>query len=207
MTKMKHGTSFLHILSGVAVLLSSPVLAQTPPESGLQSAPEPTLQSVTVAPEILILNKIEAELKEKYRTEIYTSPAIQSLMFTPTQQSLLREAKNGFSVDINDAGERKESTSDLTPEEIEEFKAKNAISSVRSISLGGIVFISPSDWTIWLNRKLITPGRIPKEVLDIRVSKEFVELRWLDAQENKIYPVRLRPNQTFNLDAKIFTPG
>lgn len=197
----------LKTLTGLTFLVSFAALAQSPPDAALEAAPETPLQAVPIAPETLILNKIEAELKEKYKTEIYTSPPIQSLMFTPTQQSLLREAKNGFSVDINEAGERRESTSDLTPAEIEEFRAKNAISSVRKISLGGIVFISPNDWTIWLNKKLITPGRIPKEVLDLRVSKEFVELRWLDAQENKIYPVRLRPNQTFNLDAKIFTPG
>lgn len=198
--------SLIFPLSLTLLALPFFALAQTP-DNELLSTPKPALQSLPVAPETLILNKIEQELKEKYRTEIYTSPAISSLMFTPTQQSLLREAKNGFSVNINDAGERTESAPDLTPEEIEEFKAKNAISSVRSISLGGIVFINPREWTIWLNKKLITPGRVPKEILDLRVSKEFVELRWLDAQENKIYPVRLRPNQTFNFDAKIFTPG
>lgn len=183
-------------------------MAQTPVEvTNTASQPSPDFQSPPVAPETLILNKIEKELQEKYRTEIYVSPSIPSLMFTPTQTSLLREAKNGFSVNINEEGERVETPPDLTPEEIEEFKSKNAITSVRTVSLGGIVFINPNDWTIWLNQKLITPGRIPKEILGLRVSKDFVELRWLDVQENKIYPIRLRPNQTFNLDAKIFTPG
>ncbi len=166
---------------------------------GVNAAVDPA----SLPPEVLILKKIEEELKEKYKTEIYVPPAIPSLLFTPSQQSLLREARNGFNTRI--------------PTEVEiasqggaSGAAENIQSpamAVRTLSLGGIVFISPDEWTIWLNKRRITPAKLPTEAVDLRVYKEFIELRWFDAQTNQIFPIRLRPNQTFNIDARTFIPG
>lgn len=77
----------------------------------------------------------------------------------------------------------------------------------RDISLNGIVFVTDADWTIWLNGMRVTPSAIPREVLDLRVYKEYIEVKWLDDYTNQIYPIRLRAHQRFNLDTRIFLPG
>lgn len=77
----------------------------------------------------------------------------------------------------------------------------------RSIKMGGILYRSAQDWTIWLNNQRVEPGKLPKEIIDIKVSEDYVDLRWFDEFTNNIYPIRLRANQTFNLDARIFIPG
>ncbi len=77
----------------------------------------------------------------------------------------------------------------------------------REISLGGIAFISADDWTIWLNGQRVTPKAIPKEVLDLTVYGEYIEVKWFDEYSNQIFPLRLRPHQRFNIDSRIFLPG
>lgn len=77
----------------------------------------------------------------------------------------------------------------------------------RDISLGGIVFNSARDWTIWLNGRRITPDALPKEVIDLRVFSEYVEMKWFDEYTNQIFPIRLRAHQRFNIDNRIFLPG
>lgn len=77
----------------------------------------------------------------------------------------------------------------------------------RNIALGGIVYVSASDWTVWLNGKRLTPKALPEEILDMKVFRDYIEMQWFDAYTNKIYPLRLRPYQRFNLDSRIFLPG
>lgn len=77
----------------------------------------------------------------------------------------------------------------------------------RDITLGGIVYRSGSDWTIWLNGKRVTPKALPEEVLDLSVYKTYIELKWFDAYSNRILPIRLRTHQRFNIDQRIFLPG
>lgn len=79
--------------------------------------------------------------------------------------------------------------------------------SVREISLGGILFQSSSDWAIWLNSQKITPENLPPAIMDIKVKKDFIQLKWLDFQTNQIFPVKLRANQRFNFDTRMFLPG
>ncbi len=78
---------------------------------------------------------------------------------------------------------------------------------IREVSLGGIVYNSKKDWTIWLNEQRVTPDAIPKEVLSLKVSKDFIELKWFDEKTNNVFPIRLRAHQRFNLDARIFLTG
>lgn len=77
----------------------------------------------------------------------------------------------------------------------------------REIRLGGIVYVKSGDWTIWLNDKRVTPKAIPAEVMDLKVSKEYIEMKWFDEYTNQIFPIRLRPHQRFNIDTRIFLPG
>lgn len=78
---------------------------------------------------------------------------------------------------------------------------------VRNITLGGIVYKGDDDWVIWLNGERITPNAVPKQILDLRVFKNYIEVKWLDDFTNNIFPLRLRAHQRFNLDARIFLPG
>lgn len=77
----------------------------------------------------------------------------------------------------------------------------------REIRLAGIVYRSKADWTIWLNEERVTPDAIPEEVMDLRVYKNYIEFKWFDEYTNKIFPIRLRPHQRFNIDTLIFLPG
>ena len=171
-----------------------------PQDSGAGEAESAGADTVTSAnalpPEVLILNKIEEDLREKYKNEIYIPPSIPSLLFTSEQQSLLREARNGFNTRIP------------LPEESKDQKTEPRLDvENRKLSLSGIVFINPDEWTIWLNKKRITNANLPTEAVDLRVYKDFIELKWFDAKSNQIFPIRLRPNQTFSLDARSFVPG
>lgn len=74
----------------------------------------------------------------------------------------------------------------------------------RELRLAGIVYVAHDDWTIWLNEKRVTPDAVPPEAVDLVVFKEYVEIKWHDPYTNQIFPIRLRPHQRFNLDARIF---
>lgn len=183
------------------------------PELSLPSLPGQSSQNTqlgvlanTLAPEVLVLKHIEQELKEKYKKEIYTPPAVQSLFFNPMEQALLREARSGFNTHVmDDGGAIEEAVEKLALQKDEPAGEASIVD--RALSLGGIVFTTPDDWTIWLNKRRITAGNLPKEAIDLRVYKDFIELKWFDARSNRIFPIRLRPNQTFNLDAQTFVPG
>jgi hypothetical protein len=77
----------------------------------------------------------------------------------------------------------------------------------RDISLNGIVYRSAGDWTIWLNSKRVTPDALPEEIIDLRVFDEYIEMKWFDEYTNQVFPIRLRPHQRFNIDARMFLPG
>lgn len=151
-------------------------------------------------PEVKMLRSIEKEIKDKY-SKIATDPSsIPSLVFTPAQHALLREARIGFNTRLPTLQELRDHPDPNDPN----YRPPTAL---REIALGGIVFYSPDDWTIWLNNKRVTPDAMPAEAVDLRVYKEYIELRWFDAGTNQVYPIRLRPNQRFNIDGRMFLPG
>lgn len=127
------------------------------------------------------------------------SPAkIRSLFFTHWQHEALLDAKK--------------SRGNVRPPTQSELNALGAPGEDkkpenRDLSLNGIVFVNDEDWTIWLNGMRVTPSAIPREIIDLRVYKEFIEVKWLDDYTNQIFPIRLRAHQRFNLDARIFLPG
>lgn len=150
--------------------------------------------------EVKILQSIEKEIKEKYKKQIYSRSNVPSLFFTSQQHALLREARVGFNTrvptlqDYGDVGDPNDPN----------YRPPVAL---RELALSGILFNSDTDWTIYLNKHRITPDSLPVEIVDIKVFKDYIELRWFDQVSNQIYPVRLRPNQRFNLDARVFLPG
>lgn len=154
----------------------------------------------SLPPEVKILRNIEKEMKKKKGKEVYERSSVPSLVFTPAQFALLREAQVGFNTRVPTLQELQKPGDPNDPN----YRPPVA---VRNISLGGIAYLTPDDWTIWLNNQRITPDAIPAEAIDIRVYKEFIELKWFDSQTNQIYPIRLRANQKFNLDTRLFLPS
>jgi hypothetical protein len=119
---------------------------------------------------------------------------LKTLFFTAWQYALLNEAKQQFNTRPPSASEMQNDNGQKQ-------------SGPRELALGGISYRNAKDWTVWLNSQRIKPDAIPKEILDIRVSADHVDLKWFDNATNLIFPVRLRPHQRFNLDDRIFLPG
>ncbi len=140
----------------------------------------------------------------------YIRPDIRSLMFTTEQYNLLRNAQRGFNVNAKAFG-IEEDAKPSYPGETEQAalgeQPKVKVAAIRELFLGGILYTDDKNWTIYLNGQRVTLANLPKDVLDIKVSKEFIDLLWFDPQLNKAFPIRLRANQRFNLDSKIFLPG
>ena len=139
-------------------------------------------------------NKRKKELEEAMRPK--PEDKIQSLFFTYWQSRAIDDAKKSKGQGL---------VRPPTPEELgEEVKPEPG---EREIRLGGIVYTDEGDWTIWLNEQRVTPKAIPKEVLDLKVYKEYIEIKWIDEYTNQIFPLRLRAHQRFNIDSRIFLPG
>jgi hypothetical protein len=81
--------------------------------------------------------------------------------------------------------------------------------SIRELSVGGILYRGPEDWTVYLNGQRITEDKnsLPEQVMDIKVTEDHIDLKWFDTFTNLIFPVRLREHQRFNLDARMFITG
>lgn len=117
---------------------------------------------------------------------------ISSLFFTPETLALVRDAVRGLNANaFADSGD------DASPKD----------PGIRELALGGIVFKAEDDWTIWLNGRRVTPDAIPSEIYDMKVNKTYVDIKWYDAYTNRLFPVRLRANERFNLDSRLFLTG
>lgn len=136
-----------------------------------------------------------ADAKRYVRDATVTPENVSTLFFTAWQHALLQEAKIGFTTRAPEPGE------------VGTASNEGAAPGIRELSLGGIAFANSKKWTVWLNTVRVTPDAIPDQVLDIKVSRSHIDLKWFDRFTNKIYPVRLRPHERFNLDSRIFLPG
>ncbi len=169
----------------------APEQAQTaaPIVSGASSDPAAPVQPGIVDPAIFAkgpLNPLE----------------IPSILFTYWENTAIADAKNKRGVvqaptqdEINRAMQEEQASKPKPPPE------------EREIKLGGIVYAAKNDWAIWLNGQRVTPDALPKEVIDLRVYDDYVEMKWLDDYTLRIYPIRLRAHQRFNLDTRMFLPG
>lgn len=125
----------------------------------------------------------------------YKKPVMKSLFYNLMEYSLIQEARRGFEA--------------RGPSQVKQQgpTTERAIKARRNLNLGGIIFRSNKDWSIYLNEVRITPDTLPEEVLDIQVRNDFIRLKWFDKGTNTIFPVKLRANESFNLDARLFFPG
>ncbi len=142
----------------------------------------------------------EALLSKEKKRDSFDINKIQSLFFTYWQhraiKDALRDKEKGGVVRAPTQAELDALDSDVKKDP-----------GPRDVSLGGIVFTTKDDWVIWLNGKRVMPDAVPKEILDLRVFKNYIEVKWLDEYTNQIFPLRLRTHQRFNMDRKIFLPG
>ena len=131
--------------------------------------------------------------------------SISSLFFTESQFNTLNEAikRRNYSAVVEEGDVTYSEPSDGM-EEGDEERVKPAN---REVYLSGLVFVHEKDWTVWLNGMRVKPDAIPDEIKDIKVYKTHIDIKWFDDYNNKIYPIRLKPHQRFNVDTHTFLPG
>lgn len=187
--------SILSLVTALSVLLCSysPVSAQTAPD------PKETSKEDSVSEQpisvLRVMESIARDARDNADGTIIHTPKIPSLFFSAEDFASLQEARQGFNYKPQ-AG--------VEGTELEQLNEGNYI---REISLQGILYKSANDWIMWLNQQRMTPKTLPSEIVELKVHKNFVEIKWFDRRTDNVVPIRLRPNQRFNLDAKIFLPG
>ena len=142
-------------------------------------------------------------------TDSFNPDEFNSLLFSDWEQASILDALNAKGQTLARAPTQKEFEEELKGEATDtapEEKVKPPPEK-RFISLSGIAFRSRTDWTIWLNGARVTPTALPKELMDLKVFKDYIELKWYDEYNNEIYPIRLRTHQRFNMDKRLFMPG
>lgn len=117
---------------------------------------------------------------------------IRSLFFSPDALALIRDAQDGLNTMTAMGGG---------------VNNGNVKPGIRELSLGGLVYDSPEDWTIWLNSRRITPDTIPEQIFDLAVHEDYIDVKWYDRYTNRLYPIRLRPHERFHLDSRLFLVG
>ena len=173
--------------------------SQTNPSASEQGAVAGAmpLESTTDSEIANVVFKAGAESEKK--------KSISSLFFTESQFNTLNEAimRRNNNASIEEGDVRYSEPSDGM-EEGDEERVKPAN---REVYLSGLVFVHEKDWTVWLNGMRIKPDAIPDEIKDIKVYKTHIDIKWFDEYNNKIYPIRLKPHQRFNVDTHVFLPG
>lgn len=133
---------------------------------------------------------------------------VPSILFTYWEYTAIMDAK----LDAGKSGVRR----DVTEEEIKRSLDGSVASQAsipkpppeaRYITLNGITFVSRNDWTVWLNGQRIRPDALPKEIIDLKVYRHHIDVKWMDDYTMQVYPIRLRANQRFHLDTRMFLPG
>jgi hypothetical protein len=76
----------------------------------------------------------------------------------------------------------------------------------RDLKLSGLIYNTEDDWSLWINGIKVTPKKKMDEIRHLSVYKDYIEIKWFDAETNRIYPVRMRPYQRFNIDTGRFLP-
>lgn len=141
----------------------------------------------------------DAAPKSAVERDNFDVERMPSLFFTYWQHQAIKDAKNKRGV-----------VRAPTQEELEAIERGDELEldpERRYITLGGIVYKGEDNWTIWLNGKRVTPTAVPEEVLDLRVFKDYIEVKWIDDFTKQIFPIRMRAHQRFNMDMRIFLPG
>lgn len=133
----------------------------------------------------------------------FDSESFPSVLFTFWEQVSIEDARRSDGLRRAPTDAELESVLN-TDQDVEKVKPPP---EKRNITLSGIAYHGSKNWTIWLNGQRVTPDAIPPEAQDLKVFKEYIEIKWFDDYTNRIIPIRLRPHQRFNIDTRIFLPG
>ena len=76
----------------------------------------------------------------------------------------------------------------------------------RRIRFSGMLYTSSESWIVWLNGKRLTPGRLLPEIVDIKVDRKEIHLKWSDHVLKKIISISLKPHQVYDIDTGILLP-
>lgn len=188
-----------HILGAALLLGAFPVLAQDMQETSIATSDSGTGNQVvdTAVPNEPVVEQASNEI---------VPVSIPSLLFNYWEQTAIVEAKKSAASE----GFKRNVTDDEIQRAMDEPLDKERVKpppEEREIKLGGILFTTKDEWTIWLNGERVTPDALPEEIIDLRVYKHYIDMKWQDEYTRRLYPIRLRAHQRFNLDSRIFLPG
>jgi hypothetical protein len=206
---MKHLSLIMLVFAMVFVVTVQKSSAQdvavdaVPSEVAKEATPVETA-ALPETPTVSIPEQVNAStLPSYYEPSPVDLNEIPSLFFTKWEHDLLIEARLGATTRPVVDGE--------DPQDTEIFALPDDPAAIAGapgeVELGGILYVSPSDWVIWLNGARVTPTAIPTVIMDIKVFKDHVDMEWLDRATNQIYPIRLRAHQKFNLQSRMFLPA
>jgi len=116
-------------------------------------------------------------------------PFAQSLFLTPEDLVAIERALKG----VVSAGSGSSGTQEIP--------------QVRKIVLSGVSYKSPNDWVVWINGQKIVPGLMLKEIVDIKVERDLVHLKWFDIGLNGVLNITLRPHDTYDIVTGVLLPG
>lgn len=129
----------------------------------------------------------------------------ESIFFTPEEIVILQQARQGY---LDNRFQTEVPVESAAENVVDGEKDEAPIDRGRRIlTLAGVVYQSPQDWTIWLNGERVTPRNIPENIRSLTVNADHVRLRWFDKAENRIVNITLRPHQHYNLDLDTIAPG
>jgi hypothetical protein len=181
-------TVFVLILS---LLAAAPACAQEAPQASAPPAAPSAPPAEATAPAV-----------ETAATQIPPPPAAQapayfgdSLLFSPVEVAMIQRAVQG-------------TTSGAQMLDVK--TAPQVIPARRVISVAGVVYRSDADWIAWINGQKITPkkmGALADKIIDIRVDRDQVHLKWFDIGINNIIAITLRPHQTYDIVTGVLLPG
>lgn len=199
------GVASAPVMPGTPDVIPDIVAAPADPMAGVPSAPGTETQSSNGTYEALnpedFTKLNEAMTSMAVMRESTVKPSeVGTLVFTLWQHSLLQDAKKLFVTRRPTEGEIAAAADGSA---VQEARPRG----IRELSLSGILYKGKDNWVVWLNGQRMAPNAVPKEVMDIKVSKDYIDLKWFDSYTNLIYPIRIRPHQRFNLDSRIFLPG
>jgi hypothetical protein len=146
-------------------------------------------------PHSQVIEQVNQDVDQEMKRLDKVEGGIPSLLFTDGEYATLLAAISSY-----------RSGNVLNPDDLDPDVLVPQVVS-RHLVLAGISYGDENNWVIWLNGMRMTPNNLSSEVRDIKVYKTYIEVRWFDDVTQSLIPVRLRPNQRFNLDSQSFHRG
>jgi hypothetical protein len=85
--------------------------------------------------------------------------------------------------------------------------ATTYIPPIRRIKVAAVIYDSPDKWMVYINNQWITPNVSMKEIVDIKVERDLIHLKWYDIGANKVLVLTMRPNETYDIVTGVLLPG